>query len=104
METLSPAELRDRLARGAATVVDVREAEELEIVQLPNTRHLPLSQLAARWTEVRELSQPVLVCHHGMRSERAARFLEQNGLSGLAHLGGGIDAWAHQLDPDMPRY
>lgn len=104
METLSPDDLRQRLARNAATVVDVREAEELAIAHLPDSVHLPLSQMGERWQELKELTNLVLVCHHGMRSERAARFLEKNGFGGLAHLGGGLDAWAVEIDPDMPRY
>lgn len=104
METLRPEELRQRLTQGTATVVDVREAHELEIAQLNGCVHLPLSQLAERWPEVKELTNVVLVCHHGMRSARAAQFLEKNGLQNLAHLGGGLDAWATEVDPTMPRY
>lgn len=104
METLRPDELRQRLTQGTATVVDVRETHELEIAHLPGCVHLPLSQLAERWPEAKELTNVVLVCHHGMRSARAAQFLEKNGLQNLAHLGGGLDAWATEVDPTMPRY
>lgn len=104
METLHPDELRQRLSQNTATVVDVREAHELEIARLPGCVHLPLSQLPERWPEIKELKHVVLVCHHGMRSARAAQFLEKNGLSDLAHLGGGLDAWAVEIDPEMPRY
>lgn len=104
METLRPDELRQRLTQNNATVVDVREAHELEIAHLPGCIHLPLSQLAERWHEVKELPHVVLVCHHGMRSARAAQFLEKNGIQNLAHLGGGLDAWASEIDPTMPRY
>lgn len=104
METLRPSELRRRLDQNAATVVDVREAEELAIAQLPGCTHIPLSQLAERWAEVKELRNVVLVCHHGMRSARAAQFLEKNGIQNLAHLGGGLEAWAVEVDPTMARY
>ncbi|MEK6805850.1 MAG: rhodanese-like domain-containing protein [Pseudomonadota bacterium] len=104
MQTLSPSELQQRLARGEATVVDVRESPELELAQIKGAVHLPLSELAQRWTELKPLQQVVLICHHGVRSERAGRFLQQQGLEGLAHLEGGIDAWSEQIDSNVARY
>lgn len=104
MQTLTPAELQQRLARGEATVVDVRESPELELARLKGAVHLPLSELAQRWTELQPLKQVVLICHHGVRSERAGRFLQQQGLEDLAHLEGGIDAWSEQIDSNVARY
>jgi rhodanese-related sulfurtransferase len=43
-------------------------------------------------------------CHHGMRSARAIGFLQKMGFSKLKNLAGGIDAWASQVDTEMPRY
>jgi len=45
-----------------------------------------------------------LLCHHGMRSEMAANWLVQQGFQQLINIEGGIDAWSHQVDPDIPRY
>jgi rhodanese-related sulfurtransferase len=46
----------------------------------------------------------VVICHHGMRSQAIARFLEQAGFVGVANLQGGIDAWAREIDPKMTQY
>jgi len=46
----------------------------------------------------------VLVCHHGGRSQHAAMWLAGNGYSRLFNLRGGVDAWANDVDPAMPRY
>ncbi len=104
MQTLTPLELQQRIAQGAATVVDVRESPELDLARLSGAVHLPLSELPQRWAELKPLKSVVLICHHGVRSERAGRFLEQQGLDGLAHLAGGIDAWSEQVDPNVARY
>jgi rhodanese-related sulfurtransferase len=45
-----------------------------------------------------------VLCHHGVRSEMAARFLERSGFADVSHLGGGIEAWSEQIDPSIPRY
>jgi rhodanese-related sulfurtransferase len=39
-----------------------------------------------------------------MRSLQVALFLERNGFERMHNLRGGIDAWAAQVDPGMPRY
>jgi rhodanese-related sulfurtransferase len=46
----------------------------------------------------------VVHCHHGGRSLRAAKWLRGNGFSQAQSLAGGIDAWAEQIDPSLPRY
>ena len=104
MKTLTPLELQQRIAHGTVTMVDVREAPELELARLDGAFHLPLSELERRWAELQPLKNLVLICHHGARSERAGRFLKQQGLEGFAHLAGGIDAWSAQVDASVPRY
>jgi len=46
----------------------------------------------------------VALCHHGVRSLRAAAWLRQQGFAQAVSLAGGIDAWARQVDPAMARY
>jgi adenylyltransferase/sulfurtransferase len=49
-------------------------------------------------------TKPVVVyCHHGIRSAQARSVLAASGFT-ASHLAGGIDAWARDLDPAMPRY
>ena len=96
-----------RLDAGEAFyLLDVRQPWEHEIAAFPGSRLIPLNQLAERATEAQppEGCTVVVYCHHGMRSLRAAAFLEQNGLTDIASLAGGIDAWSLHIDPSMPRY
>ena len=46
----------------------------------------------------------VVICHHGMRSQQVAHFLEHQGFSRVHNLTGGVEAWAADVDPTMRRY
>lgn len=101
----TPREIKQRLEQGAnLLLVDVREPEEVRIVALPGAQLCPLSQ-AAHWIDRlprdREL---VLFCHHGGRSAQVARALAQRGYTNVTNLEGGIDRWAVEVDPSLPRY
>lgn len=108
--TVTARELADRLlARAAGTdtfeLIDVREPGEHAIVAIPGARLIPLAELlggtgAADLPRDRPL---VLHCHHGIRSERAARALQAAGFD-VAHLAGGILAWVADVDPELPTY
>ena len=103
---LSPSQLAERLEGDEALVLlDVREAEELAICALPGALHIPLGELSVRHTELDPLAEIVCVCHHGIRSASAAAALSHIGFDGpLWNLTGGVDRWAREVDPSMPRY
>jgi rhodanese-related sulfurtransferase len=46
----------------------------------------------------------VVLCHHGVRSALAVRWLRDQGFDRAVNLEGGIDAWARRIAPDMRRY
>ena len=62
------------------------------------------SALPARAQELDPDTETVVICHHGARSFQVALFLERNGFSNLYNLQGGVNAWADQVEPTMPRY
>lgn len=104
---LSAAELQAWLAdpaRLAPLLLDVREAWEHEFCALENSQLLPLAQLPAGATTLDHDRALVCICHHGMRSMRAAAYLAQQGFENVYNLAGGVDAWAKQVDPAMPTY
>ena len=104
MRNLSPDELKTLLDDGSVVLLDVRQAEELELAQLPGALHIPLNELPTRFTELNPEQAIVVLCHHGVRSEMAGRLLERNGFASVAHLSGGIDAWSQVIDPAIARY
>ena len=107
MQNITPAQLAQWLAdgdRSQPTLLDVREDWEVQTCHIAQSKNVPLGDVPARLTELDADAPIVCICHHGMRSARAAMFLEQQGFTQLFNLDGGIDAWARQVDPSMPTY
>jgi len=95
---------RNDPARTAPVVVDVREPWEFAHCRIDGAISMPLSQLPARLAELPATQDVILVCHHGSRSQQAALFLARNGFPRVFNLRGGVEAWALEVDPAMPRY
>ena len=85
-------------------LLDVREAWELEYCRLPGAVSMPMHTVPLRLVELDAEADVVVVCHHGARSMQVAMFLERNGFGSVCNLAGGIDAWAHDVDPAMRKY
>ncbi|HTY93348.1 MAG TPA: rhodanese-like domain-containing protein [Steroidobacteraceae bacterium] len=85
-------------------VLDVRENWEREAARLPGTLDIPLMQLPGRVAELPRDRPIVVMCHGGVRSMQAARFLVHNGFTEVANLTGGIHAWACDIDPGVGTY
>lgn len=104
---ISPRDLAKQLANGhAVSLIDVRQAWENQIAALPGSLLIPLNELAQRIEEIHpEAETPIVVyCHHGIRSQSAAAYLDRAGFPNVSSLTGGIDAWSCEVDPALPRY
>lgn len=106
VKLLSALQLRDWLARGGPrpVILDVREPWETEICTLPGSTCIPMSRIAQRIDELPREADIVVLCHHGMRSFQVATYLRGLGFERLYNLDGGVDAWAREVDPDLPVY
>lgn len=85
------AEHRTALTPGAQ-LVDVREPDEVAAVTLPDTRNIPLGELASRIDELDRSRRVVLLCRSGARSGRAAEYLASQGFVDVVNLSGGMMA------------
>ncbi len=101
---LTPHDLQQLMVSTPPVLLDVREDWELAQARLPDCVHIPMAQIPARYAELDADRPVVVVCHHGMRSLQVAQFLEKKGFTDVGNLSGGLDAWAEQIDPSMPRY
>ncbi|HYW31933.1 MAG TPA: molybdopterin-synthase adenylyltransferase MoeB [Gemmatimonas sp.] len=102
---LTAPELAARLqSENAPQVLDVREQWEYDIAHLPSSRLIPLSELQVAVSSLEKDGDYVLLCHHGMRSEMAAQWLQGQGFTRVANLAGGIDGWVTHVDSTMSRY
>lgn len=78
---------------GGALLVDVREQWEYDEVRAPGATLIPLSEFAQRHAEIPRDREALLICHSGMRSMRAAKFLQGRGYERVANVSGGMETW-----------
>lgn len=102
---ITSVDLKSRLANDSNVILlDVREPHELEISSIPNAINIPLGQLAARLTELNTANEMIVFCKSGTRSMRAIELLTSAGFKKLKNLKGGINAWAKEVDTNLPVY
>jgi rhodanese-related sulfurtransferase len=89
--TASVSGVPDPLPEGLL-VLDVREEDEWRAGHVEGSVHLPLMELGARYAELPEADQTLVVCRVGNRSAYAAQFLIQQGIEAI-NLEGGLVAW-----------
>jgi rhodanese-related sulfurtransferase len=90
----------------AIRLIDVRQPWESQLASLPGSLLIPLGELPQRSKDIGPDHDAALVvfCHHGVRSQSAAAYLERVGFHNVRSLIGGIDAWSCEVDPAVPRY
>jgi rhodanese-related sulfurtransferase len=100
---ITPEDLAQKLKSSSPPhLLDVRQPEEFALTALAGAQLIPLGELSARIDEL-PAGELVVYCHHGGRSLQAAALLSARGRPALS-LRGGIDVWARQIDPSLPRY
>jgi rhodanese-related sulfurtransferase len=101
IENLSPLQAKAELAAGAATLIDVREAEELLNGKIEGAVHAPRgmlefyadAKLPYYKPEFDKEKRLILYCASGGRSALAVQSLQNMGFKNIAHVDGGIKAW-----------
>jgi hydroxyacylglutathione hydrolase len=78
------------------SVLDVREASEVESGAVENSVRIPLGQLTAKIGELDRSKLLVVHCKGGYRSSIATSILRRSGFRDIANLTGGFDAWKAQ--------
>lgn len=105
VKQLSAIELKTRLAQQKTLfLLDVREPHEFNYAHIANSVLIPLNQMPQRLNELDINQEIVVICHHGMRSQQAAMYLDRSGFKNISNLVGGIDAWSCQCDSSIARY
>ena len=87
-----------------ARILDVREPFEVEICQLAGAEKIPMRQIPENVSTLPRDVHLLVLCHHGARSMRVTQFLRGQGFTAVSNVAGGIDAWAQEVDPTLPRY
>lgn len=108
IQNLTPDEVETEVASGDATLIDIREANELEENgRIPGALHAPRGMLEFYADPATPYHRPefdagkriILTCASGGRSALAADVLRTMGYSRVAHLDGGINSWKESGKP-----
>src|SRR5690349_22803775 len=97
-------ELAERVKTNHLKLLDVREPHELEISKIHSAINILLGQLAGSLSELDSADDMVILCKSGSRSMRALELLSSAGFKNVKNLKGGINAWAREVDTELPVY
>jgi rhodanese-related sulfurtransferase len=97
-------QLAARLEQARPLLLDVREPWEFEICHIAGSLNIPMAQIPQSLERLQQAEEIVVICHHGIRSQHVIHFLQANLDGDLLNLDGGVDAWAREVDRDMPVY
>ncbi|MFM9079662.1 MAG: rhodanese-like domain-containing protein, partial [Opitutaceae bacterium] len=64
----------------------------------------PMRQIPERLADLPRDRHLLILCHAGARSMRVTEFLRARGLPSVTNIGGGISAWAEEVDSSLARY
>lgn len=107
MPEIEPTELKTRIDEGTVPLlVDVREAFERDIADLPDVGqlHIPLASVATRLDDLDRDQEIVVYCRSGGRSGSVVQFMQSQGFERVLNLRGGVLAWQEEVDPTLTRY
>ena len=106
IKQISAKELQQKIQQQDQSFVllDVREEFEFQLASIERSVLIPLNQIQERINELEKQQDIVVICHHGIRSQHAAGYLDNCGFTNVTNLVGGIDAWSCQCNPEVPRY
>ena len=102
VENLTPQQVQEELRSGNATLIDIREADELQQTgKIDGSVHAPRGMLEFYADDSLPYHKPefnkekrlILHCASGGRSALATATLKQMGYTNVAHMDGGMKAW-----------
>lgn len=87
-------------------LLDCRTGEEWTLVRIEGATLIPIEEIQSRAAELEPHRERRIVvhCHHGGRSRMVVEWLRGRGFARAQNMTGGIDVWAQQIDPQLPRY
>ncbi|MGV8932830.1 MAG: rhodanese-like domain-containing protein [Luteimonas sp.] len=101
---LTPAQTDALVRDGRLTIVDVRPPDERALAAIA----VPYAVMDTGGIDdllARPKDTPLaFLCHHGGRSAQAADYFLAHGFTDVSNVVGGIEAWALDVDPSVPRY
>lgn len=95
VKEIEATELQTRLSAGDdIAIIDIRSDAEVAQGILPGSDHLAMHMIPLRLQDLPKDKDIVLYCRSGARSYHACNFLNQQGVTNVLNLRGGIISWA----------
>lgn len=101
---ITPEEAKQKLDKGEAVLIDVREPWEVQTASVAGAKNIPMGEVASRQQELDPEKNILVMCHHGVRSLKVTNWLREHGFEKAQSIRGGIDAWSKKIDPSIPVY
>ena len=106
VESLTPAEVEEKLKEEGVTLIDLRDIRELKRDgTIAGSMHIPRGMLEF-WldpespyykSELNDTQEVILFCNGGWRSALAAASLKAMGIENVAHMTGGFGGWQKEI-------
>ncbi|MBN2616289.1 MAG: rhodanese-like domain-containing protein [Bacteroidales bacterium] len=92
---IQPQDAFDKITKGDALLIDIREWEEIEIFayDVEPQLVLPLSELSTRFHEIPRDQEVIIACNSGSRSHQLVQYLREQHYLNAVNLYGGIQEW-----------
>ncbi len=90
--------------RSKVFLLDIREPYETEICRIEGSETIPMNEISEKLGSIPRDRHVLVFCHYGGRSLQTTKYLRNKGFPSVSNVAGGIDAWADEFDPSMPRY
>jgi sulfur-carrier protein adenylyltransferase/sulfurtransferase len=105
-DNVTAVELAARLAAGGPRLrlIDVREPQEWDFAHIAGAELIPFDQLQDRMGELNPEDEIVVYCRHDRRAIDALDLLRAFDFKNVRKLRGGLEAWAREVDPNLPTY
>jgi rhodanese-related sulfurtransferase len=103
---ITPEQLKKlREQKSDFTLLDVREPWEYQTAKIEGATLMPVGDVPSRAHQELDPDKHIVAyCHHGVRSMNVTAWLRQQGFEKAQSLAGGIDRWAREIDPTVPKY
>ncbi len=96
-------DLKKLLDKNKIILIDVREQNEIDICEIEGSINIPLQNLQKTMKVFSKKSEYAIICHTGVRSKYACKYLNKLGYH-TYNVIGGIECWANTIDSYMKRY
>ena len=101
-----PLEIKAMLDDDSSHIVllDVREKWEFDLCHIPNSIHMPVTEVSSKISSFSKTGSIIIICHNGRRSLHVGLEFIKKGFNNVINLKGGVDQWADDIDNSMAKY